>query len=747
MNKNILPALLVALVAWLFVSCSAPAQTTAVGEPSSTPRPTSTSQPSQTPIPSATATPLPISTPTAIPISYPIFFQTPIPEPLTITSQNIHQLQQLQHTNKTGIQGVDFTDNGKWIIVKTAGKVIIHDAQTFEALTEKPYDEFYRLIPHSNLIILNNTVWNLETMKSAFTLRGQFQDISADGKLLITTQAIMNTETGAFVQSVSADAAAISPDGSYHALLRKSENAILLMAQGASEPIARIPYDEKQTQAFFFSPDGQHLLVRVFLGSKSNWEPDLRLRAYSVERGIYANEILFPLSGYIQAGQPYYFLRNNDIKASGAFCFLYFYRSYPQQPAASYTIPSPAKVCQDITPSSTDPMRSARFWGDVFTIATYFGDGPERQYRLDVWNLETRQLLFERLYNLPTIVIGASPMLGRFATYAEETGILEILDADGNTLYQMDGLEKRTARALAFSEDGTLAASIQNNDVFIIHDLTGEKADLIVRVANLNDYTSLSDRPSPGLKSLHFIDEDRLLFVVASDGFRIYDLAEGKITKSLSLRGGFRDDLLFAVLEDGKTGLLPTTTGVDRYNLIKLQREVSYTAPGRKPMAWVESPDGSLLAIGGEKNQTIFVFDVVTARTVHTLAVTKFVPLHIAISPDSNWLVTNGTWTGGRKILQIWDLQSGALHQEFELTGEMFSQPGGYFNIEMLIFSPDSSYFIVGLTGNQPGIYLWRPDGSKPFAFSRTPSKSLQFLDEQRWMFGTIIWGIPAPAR
>ena len=116
--------------------------------------------------------------------------------------------------------------------------------------------------------------------------------------------------------------------------------------------------------------------------------------------------------------------------------------------------------------------------------------------------------------------------------------------------------------------------------------------------------------------------------------------------------------------------------------------------------AWGEvnlSPDGSLLAIGGEDG-SVSLWEVASGEKLLTIAAHTQPVVNLSFSPDSQRLVTGSIDTTAR----VWDLSSG--EELFTLT-----HPATARNP---IFSPDGSRVAV----NQPdgSLYLWDVDPDSP---------------------------------
>ncbi len=102
------------------------------------------------------------------------------------------------------------------------------------------------------------------------------------------------------------------------------------------------------------------------------------------------------------------------------------------------------------------------------------------------------------------------------------------------------------------------------------------------------------------------------------------------------------------------------------------------------------SPDGAKLAAAcGENDSLIKVWDIASGNELKS-----FDPEHgasayaVAFSPDGNWLLTGGSYSGGQYFVKLWDYASGKLLRKFTHN----------YNIDDVMFTPDGENIITRQT-------------------------------------------------
>jgi WD40 repeat protein/serine/threonine protein kinase len=107
----------------------------------------------------------------------------------------------------------------------------------------------------------------------------------------------------------------------------------------------------------------------------------------------------------------------------------------------------------------------------------------------------------------------------------------------------------------------------------------------------------------------------------------------------------------------------------------------------------VFSPDGSLLASGSE-DKTVKLWNVASAKEMHTLSGHTRAVLAVAFSPDGRWLASAGV----DKTIRIWEVHTGRELQRLSVLSRRVSS---------LVFTPDGSVLASG--GDDGNVTNWDP--------------------------------------
>lgn len=290
-----------------------------------------------------------------------------------------------------------------------------------------------------------------------------------------------------------------------------------------------------------------------------------------------------------------------------------------------------------------------------------------------------------------------------------------------------------------FSSDLGRAALVQPDYVAIL-DVAGTGQSM--QTLRLTD-----DRPwSDGA----FLKDNQFL-VIGQGSLSLFDLSSSEELKKIDLYCCL--DKRLYLLPDGERALVPTRTGMDLYEVEKLKRIQGYDAPGNSSMVADVSLDGSLLALAGERNRSVFVFDVERAVVLHTLKVERFVAVNVKFLGSDQLILTDEL--GDFNLLQFWDMETGQKAREIQLTDEMFGLPADeHFRVTSIAAHPSGEFFVMAISSSKPLLVFWEADADQPFAvmdaakygvhsfYSATKTDFMEFVDESRLLVIDSIWGI-----
>jgi WD40 repeat protein len=290
-----------------------------------------------------------------------------------------------------------------------------------------------------------------------------------------------------------------------------------------------------------------------------------------------------------------------------------------------------------------------------------------------------------------------------------------------------------------FSSDLGRIAFIQPNMVTIT-DIAGTgKSTQTLRLT--------ADRPwSDGA----FLKNNQFL-VIGQGSLSLFDLSSGRELKKVDLYCCLNKQIY--LLPDGERALIPSRTGMDMYDLAKLERIQGYDAPGNSSMVADVSPDGRLLALAGERNKSVFVFDVERAVVQQTLKVERFVAVNVKFLGNDQVMLTDEL--SDFNLLQVWDMETGKKAREIQLTDEMFGLPAKErFRIASVAVHPSGEFFVMAISSSKPLLVFWAADADQPFAVIGTTEQGipsfnyatktdvLEFMDESRLLVVDTLWGV-----
>ncbi len=678
------------------------AMVTGLSACSTQPSPTTIVSPTATPLPptstvTATATATLIPTPTATPTpAYPLGPLDPLPAAPILTDKNIEKIELLMDFSATAPDfRVEFSDDGKWMILYESKGAVVYDTQTFEKHKEFTNDEEGDLI------------------------RSFVAGASTDGHFIVTGKNLLNLSINETVP-LSIDPASIqqlvlSPSGDLCAVIA-NDGMIHIFNTGDGKELTFFPNLEKKnpSQSIFFGSDGKFLFVQSYIYSK--YESAVLWSVYKADTGTWVGEFRAPLSGNIQSGADYYFLSGDNLQRDES-CDLHVYRIWPQEKI------NVLKITSDFTNCKTyeGEYPSEAFFGNLLVVITYLEKGNEREFHLNAWNVESGESLLDQTSPEPAFVLDAEKDGQFFAFYKPTSGTIEIIGRDGKPIKIFDGFYDLSSTEVVHSVDGKIRALINGNTISLV-DTSSKSIFRIVRI------------DADQIQQVVFLSNNDMLirpFEWSFEGLWLYKMADGSLHQvifnemfgNITLLPGNRQFLVEACVMG---------CGLSLYDLETFQRMQTFDAPGMSLQSYDISSDGKWLALSGSQHRNIFVFDIARGRAVFDLPVIKFVPDWLQFSPDGQILYLAGAGTSRNTILQTWDMQTGKKLSELEITPDWlasfladFIDPAE-FNLQWnsLRLSPDGELiaFVYASPVNQgekTGFNLlayWRVGEEKPFA-------------------------------
>jgi len=701
--------------------------------PIDTPIPPTVTPPLPTVTATATATATLIPTPTATPTPvYPLGPLDPLPAAPVLNDKNIGQIEPLMEFSSVAPDfRVEFSDDGKWMILYGSDLATVYDTQTFEKYKEFTNDE--------KNILANSFV----------------VEASADGRFIVTGKYLVNLSTH---ETVPLDIdpnliqkLALSPGGSFCAVIA-SDGMIHVFNNNDGKEVTAFPNlgEEDPSQGIFFGSDEKILFVQSYasygFGVAVLWS------VYKAETGTWVGEFRFPLSGNIQSGANYYFLSGDNLQRTES-CDLHVYRIWPQEKINVLKIPVNSTNCK----TYGGKYASEAFFGNLLVVITYVENGNEREYHLNAWNAETGAPLFDQISPEPVFVLDAQKDGQYFAFYKPVSGTIEIVGGDGRLIKSFNGFYDLSIDKVIFSMYGQLRDKV-------IHSIDGKLRALVNE-----DTITLVDTSSKSVLRIIRMEEqvDQVVFLPDNDilvetfeGLWRYKMADNSLRQALFSMGLGN----ITLLPDNSQFLVEECVvgcGLSRYDLETFQRMQTFDAPGMSLQSYDISSDGKWLALSGSQHRNIFVFDIARGRVVFDLPVIKFVPDWLQFSPDGQILYLAGAGTSRNIMLQTWDMQTGKKLSEMEITQDWladfladFIDPAEFnLRLNSLSLSPDGELiaFVYATPVNQgekTGFSLlayWRVGEEKPFAVIKNyPLQGSPFFsaDGRFLVVDSSLWGV-----
>jgi WD40 repeat protein len=194
------------------------------------------------------------------------------------------------------------------------------------------------------------------------------------------------------------------------------------------------------------------------------------------------------------------------------------------------------------------------------------------------------------------------------------------------------------------------------------------------------------------VRSVMFTPDDHVLVTTGDDAkVRIWDVATGRVLRTLDAGSGKMNVVRGQLTPDGRTLVTVTSDGVvKQWDVATGARGPSFTLPSQPLGSGSLSPDGTKLAtchVDGNAR----VSELATGRLTASFAAHAFAAFDCQWAPNGRLLVT----TGADGTARVWDIAAGQLVSSLELGG-MFSRA---------VVSPDSER--VATVSSDGVLRLW----------------------------------------
>lgn len=352
--------------------------------PTATASPTVTSlSPTFTPTltPSPTTTPTSTLTPTPTP-AYPLSPLDPLPASPILTDKNIEKIEPLMDFSATAPNfRIEFSDDGKWIVLHESEGSVIYDTQTFEKYKEFTNDE------------------------EGVLIRSFVVGASTDGRFIVTGKNLLNLSTNETIP-LSIDPNVImqlvlSPGGTYCAVVA-SDGMIHIFNTSDGKELTFFPNlgEESPSQGIFFGSNDEFLFVQSY--ASYGYGDAILWSVYKADTGTWVGDFRAPLSENIQPGADYYFLSGDNLQRDES-CDLHVYRIWPQEKINVLNSTSDFTNCK----TYEGEYPSEAFFGNLLVVITYLEKGNEREFHLNAWNVESGESLLDQTSPEPVFVLDA----------------------------------------------------------------------------------------------------------------------------------------------------------------------------------------------------------------------------------------------------------------------------------------------------------------------------------------------------